>query len=160
MTDTPDPENVVPMADAPAEAPEPAQENTEAAENTGTAAEVEQASTPEEDLGTMKLGDQYDECLLGASICGRYAYSLKSLVQFEVIHRRIGEEEAKNVIGMDIVLLNQKYGTKAPIFIDDSLMPEKPQIAVPGQEAPAAQDQGVTGPPIPAKSPILGPNGR
>lgn len=100
--------------------------------------------TPEEELQTIKLGDQYDECLLGATINGRFAYSLKKLVAFEVAHRGIPADEARKVIGQDIMALFARYGANGPEFIDDELMPEpeEPRIVKPGDPVKAKTTEG------------------
>lgn len=99
---------------------------------------------PEEELQTIKLGDQYDECLLGATINGRFAYSLKRLVAFEVAHRGIKPEEARQILGQDIMALFARYGANGPEFIDDELMPdpEEPRIVKPGDPVKAKTTGG------------------
>ena len=90
-----------------------------------------QLITPEVEPMAVKLGDQYDECLLGATVRGNFAYSLKRMIDFEVRHRRVTADEAREVIGRDIVEIMRTHGNLSPEFIDDELMVEPVKIIVP-----------------------------
>jgi hypothetical protein len=90
-----------------------------------------QLITPEVEPMAAKLGDQYDECLLGATVRGNFAYSLKRMIDFEVRHRHITADEAREIIGRDIIKIMQTHGSLSPEFIDDELMVEPVRIIIP-----------------------------
>lgn len=93
----------------------------------------ESSEPPSEDtLTPIKLGDHYDECLLGATIRGNMAYSIKRLVQLEMRNRKCSEEEARRYLGEDMVELHRVYGYSSPEFIDDELMEARVEIIMPG----------------------------
>jgi hypothetical protein len=92
--------------------------------------------TPEnpepENLPAIKLGDAYDHCLLGATIRGRYAYSLKLLIETEATNRKVPRSKAEEFLREEIVSLAQTYGAECPEIVDDTLMPDEgPKIIRP-----------------------------
>jgi len=84
-----------------------------------------------EDAPAIKLGDSYDTCLLGSTIRGRYAYSLKRLIERETINRRCDPETAERAVAEEIVEIARTYGSNSPEFIDDTLLDTEPRIVIP-----------------------------
>ena len=82
-------------------------------------------------VAAVKLGDVYDHCLLGATARGKYAYSIKKLMEFQVRDMGVSEDEARRIIGEDIVELDRKWGTRSPEFIDDELTEQRIEIIMP-----------------------------
>ena len=82
-------------------------------------------------VAAVKLGDVYDHCLLGATARGKYAYSIKRLMEFQIRDMGVSEDEARRIIGEDIVELDAKWGTRSPEFIDDELTEQRVEIIMP-----------------------------
>jgi len=102
-------------------------------------------------MNAIKLGEQFDTALMGATIRGQFAYSLTRLAEITMEVKGIGIEEARKLIFEDVVGLTRNYGDEAPVFIDDALTealeePEPEQehnvIAMLGQN-PIPQGQNV-----------------
>jgi len=106
-------------------------------------------------MNAIKLGEQFDTALMGATIRGQFAYSLTRLAEITMEVKGIGIEEARKLIFEDVVGLTQNYGDEAPVFIDDSLTeaveepePEQEQaveanvVVMPGQN-PIPQGENV-----------------
>jgi len=89
--------------------------------------------TPEVEPETVKLGDAYDECLLGATMRGNYAYSLKRMIEFECRNTRMGWDEAREKLAREIVAIMREHGALSPEFIDDELMVEPIRIIRPDE---------------------------
>ena len=104
-------------------------------ENPDNVAEVvllpQTEATPNDQITAVKLGDIYDPCLLGATMRGNYAYSLKRMIQHEMRVRSVDEDTARDVIGKDIIELMRMYGMDSPEFIDDELMEARIEIIMP-----------------------------
>lgn len=82
-------------------------------------------------VAAVKLGDVYDHCLLGATARGKYAYSIKKLMEFQIRDMGVSEDEARRIIGEDIVELDRKWGNRSPEFIDDELTEQRVEIIMP-----------------------------
>jgi hypothetical protein len=84
-------------------------------------------------MNAIKLGEQFDTALMGATIRGQFAYSLTRLAEITMEVKGIGIEDARKLIFEDVVGLTRNYGDEAPVFIDDSLTEavEEPSV---GQE--------------------------
>ena len=72
-------------------------------------------------MNAIKLGEQFDTALMGATIRGQFAYSLTRLAEITMEVKQISIEEARKLIFEDVVGLTRNYGDEAPVFIDDSL---------------------------------------
>jgi len=104
-------------------------------------------------MNAIKLGEQFDTALMGATIRGQFAYSLTRLAEITMEVKQISIEDARKLIFEDVVGLTRNYGDEAPVFIDDALTeaveepePEQEQeqnvIAMLGQN-PIPQGQNV-----------------
>lgn len=98
-------------------------------------------------MNAIKLGEQFDTALMGATIRGQFAYSLTRLAEITMEVKQISIEDARKLIFEDVVGLTRNYGDEAPVFIDDSLTeaveePEQNVIAMPGQN-PIPQGENV-----------------
>ena len=72
-------------------------------------------------MNAIKLGEQFDTALMGATIRGQFAYSLTRLAEITMEVKGISIEDARKLIFEDVVGLTRNYGDEAPVFIDDSL---------------------------------------
>lgn len=88
-----------------------------------------------------KLADDYDACLLGAVIglhgTDRFAYSLKRLVQAEMVRTGNPAATCRETIAVQIMAIQRDHGPEAPVFVNDELMlgeaaDEKPRLVLPG----------------------------
>ena len=104
-------------------------------------------------MNAIKLGEQFDTALMGATIRGQFAYSLTRLAEITMEVKQISIEDARKLIFEDVVGITRNYGDEAPVFIDDALTeaveepePEQEQeqnvIAMLGQN-PIPQGQNV-----------------
>jgi hypothetical protein len=85
-------------------------------------------------MNAIKLGEQFDTALMGATIRGQFAYSLTRLAEITMEVKQISIEDARKIIFEDVVGLTRNYGDEAPVFIDDALTeaveePEQEQAA-------------------------------
>ena len=71
---------------------------------------------------TMKLGDEFDAALLGATIQGQFAYSLTRLAMIVMQDMKVHPEVAQQMVAQQVVTVMREHGDDAPVFIDDSLM--------------------------------------
>jgi hypothetical protein len=70
----------------------------------------------------MKLGDEFDAALLGATIQGQFAYSLTRLSMIVMQDMHVHPEVAQKMVAQQVVTVMREHGDNAPVFIDDSLM--------------------------------------
>lgn len=98
------------------------------------------ADTSTTDIQALKLGDEFDSALMGASIRGQFVYSLTELTIIAMNMRGISAEEAKQFTAQQVYAVTQMHGDAAPVFVDDWLLAEKTaeaaklqEIAIPGQ---------------------------
>jgi hypothetical protein len=96
--------------------------------------------TSEVEVTALKLGDEFDSALLGATIRGQFAYSLTQLTILAMNQRTIAAEEAQEFVAQQVLAVTKVHGDAAPVFIDDWLLAEKTlqeqmkqEIAIPGQ---------------------------
>ena len=75
-----------------------------------------------DDLAAMKLGDQFDAALLGATITGQYAYSLTRLSMIVMQDMHVHPEVAQKMVAEQVVAVMREHGAESPVFVDDSLM--------------------------------------
>jgi hypothetical protein len=134
MNDTPD--NVTPIT--PDSAPENAPENA-----------------PQQ-MEALKLGDEFDTALLGATIRGQFAYSLSQLTVIAVKQRGISVPEAQEFVAQQVIAITRANGDAAPVFIDDWVLAQaaieqelagekKVEIAVLGQHTPSSEGIAIPG---------------
>ena len=76
----------------------------------------------EEPPTTMKLGDEFDAALLGATITGQYAYSLTRLSMIVMQDMHVHPEVAQKMVAEQVVAVMREHGAESPVFVDDSLM--------------------------------------
>ena len=103
----------------------------------------EDTTTPPQEDTTMqaaKLGDDFDTALLGATICGRFAYSLTQLTAIAMQKMPLTREQAQQYIGHQVIAVTRAHGIASPVFVDDELVhgiatptEEDVKILVPGQ---------------------------
>jgi len=97
--------------------------------------------TPEQpDNTTMKLGDEFDAALLGATIRGQFAYSLTRLAMIVMQDMKVHPEVAQQMVAQQVIKVMREHGDDAPVFIDDSLM-FGADIAVESEEAEIVTDE-------------------
>jgi hypothetical protein len=77
---------------------------------------------PTDDHTAMKLGDEFDAALLGATIKGQFAYSLTRLSMIVMQDLRVHPEVAQKMVAEQVVTVMREHGDDAPVFVDDSLM--------------------------------------
>ena len=107
------------------------------------------------DNTTMKLGDEFDAALLGATIRGQFAYSLTRLSMIVMQDMKVHPEVAQQMVAKQVVSVMREHGDEAPVFIDDSLMfgadiavEEEPIQELDSMETFPPQTASVTGKPI------------
>lgn len=74
------------------------------------------------DNTAMKLGDEFDAALIGATIQGQYAYSLTRLSMIVMQDLHVHPETAQKMVAEQVVTILREHGADAPVFVDDSLM--------------------------------------
>lgn len=119
---------------------------------------------PTPDNATMKLGDEFDAALLGATIRGQFAYSLTRLAMIVMQDMKVHPEVAQKMVAQQVVTVMREHGDEAPVFIDDSLM-FGADIAVEPEDETTIQEIGtsyegtaqsiITGEPEPQSQPIF-----
>lgn len=104
---------------------------------------VHQEDTPAADTQTfqaLKLGDEFDGALIGATIRGQFAYSLVILTEMAMERFALSDEQARGFVGHNIVVATQSHGDAAPVFVDDELVRGAPRkrggIITSGVDAP------------------------
>ena len=87
---------------------------------------------------TLKLGDGFDEALIGATIVGQYVYSLNKLQALAMKQMSIDAEQAQQFVAHQAMYLMQTHGPNSPVFVDDWQVATTPQIVTtaPKEEAP------------------------
>lgn len=93
--------------------------------------------TATDEQTAMKLGDQFDAALLGATITGRYAYSLTRLSMIVMQDMHVHPEVAQKMVAEQVVAVMREHGDEAPVFVDDSLMFGADIAVEPETESPA-----------------------
>lgn len=78
-------------------------------------------------MQAMKLGDEFDGALLGATIRGQFAYSLVILTEMAMERFALDEEQARGYVGHNVVLATRDCGDAAPVFVDDELVRGAPR---------------------------------
>ena len=68
---------------------------------------------------TLKLGDGFDEALIGATIVGQYVYSLNKLQALAMKQMSIDAEQAQQFVAHQAIYLMQTHGPNSPVFVDD-----------------------------------------
>jgi hypothetical protein len=117
------------------------------------------------DNTAMKLGDEFDAALIGATIQGQYAYSLTRLSMIVMQDLHVHPETAQKMVAEQVVTILREHGADAPVFVDDSLM-FGADIAVEGEplqeldsiETFPPQTASVTGKPIYTGEPVAKPD--
>lgn len=94
-------------------------------------------ATTTDDLTAMKLGDEFDAALLGATITGQYAYSLTRLSMIVMQDLRVHPEVAQKMVAEQVVTVMREHGAESPVFVDDSLMFGADIAVEPETESPA-----------------------
>lgn len=126
----------------------------------------QQPPTTTDDLAAMKLGDQFDAALLGATITGQYAYSLTRLSMIVMQDMHVHPEVAQKMVAEQVVAVMREHGAESPVFVDDSLMfgadiavePETESPAIfTGEEEEVPPDSAYYGPPIFTGEPVAEP---
>jgi hypothetical protein len=87
--------------------------------------------TPDAEIPAIKLGDIYDHCLLGATVKGRFAYSIKELMKFQMRNYGLDPDQARAAVSKDIMEVAAAYGAESPEFIDDELMEARVELIMP-----------------------------
>lgn len=103
----------------------------------------EAPTTGETTYEAMKLGDEFDGALIGATIRGQFAYSLVVLTEMASERFGLDLDAARAYVGHNVVLATREAGDAAPVFVDDELVRGAPvirgtqrkgsQIVIPGQ---------------------------
>lgn len=75
----------------------------------------------EEPMQALKLGDEYDKALMGATIRGEFVYSLSQLVRITAEQRVITQDVAHGIVAEQVVDITRQHGRNAPVFVDDTL---------------------------------------
>lgn len=120
-------------------------------------------TVPQPDEQTaMKLGDEFDAALLGATITGQFAYSLTRLAMIVMQDMKVHPEVAQKMVSEQVVAVMRKHGDEAPVFVDDSLMfgadiaVEEETEVITGETPPQVTSQPIfTGEPEPQSQPIF-----
>ena len=82
----------------------------------------DQPPTATDEQTAMKLGDEFDAALLGATITGQYAYSLTRLSMIVMQDMYVHPEVAQKMVAEQVVAVMREHGAESPVFVDDSLM--------------------------------------
>ena len=90
---------------------------------------------------TLKLGDGFDEALIGATIVGQYVYSLNKLQALAMKQMSIDAEQAQQFVAHQAIYLMQTHGPNSPVFVDDWQVATTPQIVL--TDAPAPKEDNV-----------------
>lgn len=83
------------------------------------------SDTPPSEPQAVKLADDYDVCLLGASIgleTDRYVYSVSKLLRYERTRLKLPTAEARESLAKDIMEVQREHGLLAPVFVNDELV--------------------------------------
>lgn len=93
---------------------------------------------PMEPIEALKLGDQFDGALLGATVGGRYAYSMVILTEIAMSKFKMDVDTAKRFVAHQIFIVQRDNGPSAPVFIDDELVRGEPRfiVAPDGKDVP------------------------
>ena len=81
---------------------------------------------PEPESQAIKLDEQYDVALLGASMSihegDRFAYSVSKLLRYERTRLKVTTAEAREALADIITTIQREAGPLAPVFINDELV--------------------------------------
>lgn len=88
----------------------------------------------------IKLDDEYDVCLLGATLGieqDRYVYSISKLIRYERTRLKVTTAEAREKLADVVTTIQRTAGPLSPVFVNDELTlgeveDEKPKIIQPG----------------------------
>ena len=93
-------------------------------------------SEPQE---AIKLDDEYDVCLLGATLGieeDRYVYSISKLIRYERTRLKVTTAEAREKLADVVTTIQRTAGPLSPVFVNDEILEpvedEKPKIIQPG----------------------------
>lgn len=81
----------------------------------------------EQTFQALKLGDEFDGALIGATIRGQFTYSLVILTELAMERFALDEGQARGFVGHNIVVATQAHGDAAPVFVDDELVRGAPR---------------------------------
>ena len=80
---------------------------------------------PEPDPQAIKLDDQYDVALCGATLgleADRFVYSISKLIRFERSRLKVTTAEAREALAKEIMEVQREHGPLAPVFLNDELV--------------------------------------
>ena len=81
---------------------------------------------PEPESQAIKLDEQYDVALLGASMSihegDRFAYSVSKLLRYERTRLKVTTAEAREALADIITTIQREAGVLAPVFLNDELV--------------------------------------
>lgn len=99
--------------------------------------------TPD-DLQTLKLGDGFDEAMIGITIEGQFVYSLNKLTELTKKQLGLDTEKAQGYVAHQAMYLKQTHGANSPVFVDDfPKIEENPQIVLTDAPAPEPKADNV-----------------
>lgn len=80
---------------------------------------------PEEVPQAIKLDEQYDVCLAGATLgleTDRFVYSISKLIRYERTRLKITTAEAREALAQVVMTIQREAGVLAPVFLNDELV--------------------------------------
>lgn len=90
-----------------------------------------------------RLGEEYDGCLLGCTVGIHgpdvFVYSLKKLVEAEIIRTGNPAETVREQLALEITGIQRDHGALAPVFVNDEIrfgeaQDAGPKIITPGSD--------------------------
>ena len=108
-------------------------------------------------MQALKLGDEFDSALIGATIRGEFAYSLTQLTIIAMNQQNMTADAAQQFVAQQVMAVTRAHGAAAPVFVDDWLLAEKTAQAQ--KEAAALREIAIPGQNHGAVKGFLNPNG-
>lgn len=80
---------------------------------------------PEPEPQAIKLDEQYDCCLAGATLgleADRFVYAISKLIRYERTRLKITTAEAREALAQVVMTIQREAGILAPVFLNDELI--------------------------------------
>ena len=136
---------------------EPENTDSPAPEQETPAADNVVSLDPAQEMQALKLGDEFDSALIGATIRGEFAYSLTQLTIIAMNQQNMTADAAQQFVAQQVMAVTRAHGAAAPVFVDDWLLAEKTAQAQ--KEAAALREIAIPGQNHGAVKGFLNPNG-
>lgn len=80
---------------------------------------------PEPEPQAIKLDEQYDCCLAGATLgleADRFVYAISKLIRYERTRLKVTTAEAREALAQVVMAIQREAGVLAPVFLNDELV--------------------------------------